>query len=90
LEELFLEDVLPSGLEKVDGKTGTLNMLSPGESIEIAYTVRGGRGSYSFREIRALASDQLGLFRRRVILQAAARLLVLPEFSRLRPLPIRP
>jgi uncharacterized protein (DUF58 family) len=90
LEELLLEDELPPGLELVEGKTRALKALSPGETVEIVYTVRGGRGSYLFREVKALASDQLGLFRRRLALQDPARLLVLPEFNRLRPVPIRP
>jgi uncharacterized protein (DUF58 family) len=90
LEELLLEDVLPAGLEQVEGKGFRLTTLSPGETIDLQYTVRGGRGSYLFREVRALASDQLGLFRRRILLSAHAHLLILPEYTRLRTVPIRP
>jgi uncharacterized protein (DUF58 family) len=90
LEELLLEDVLPYGLELVDGKTSLLTSLSPGETAEFSYTVRGGRGSYFFRDLHVLASDQLGLFRRRTLLQAQAHLLVMPNYARLRAVPIRP
>jgi uncharacterized protein (DUF58 family) len=90
LEELLLEDELPPGLELVEEKLRALKALSPGETLEITYTVRGARGNYLFREAQAQASDQLGLFRRRLTLASPARLLVMPEFSRLRQVPIRP
>ncbi len=90
LEELRLEDVIPPGLEVMEGKTHALSTLAPGETLEITYTVRGHRGSYYFRELQALASDQLGLFRRRVTIPARAHVLVLPDFPHLRPVPIRP
>lgn len=90
LEELLLEDTLPDGLGQVDGKSFLLTTLAPGETAEFSYTVRGGRGSYAFRELQAMASDQLGLFRRRMTLPAYSHLLVMPDYARLRSVSIRP
>ena len=90
LEELLLEDSLLPGLQILQGKTSLLTSLSPGETAELTYTVRGGRGSYTFSGLHAMASDPLGLFRRRMLLTAPAHLLVLPDYTRLRPVPIRP
>ncbi len=90
LEELLVEDSLPTSLERVEGEASALTALAPGEMIELEYTLRGKRGSYSFGEVRATASDALGLFRRRAQISAVARLLILPEVQRLRPVAIRP
>ena len=90
LEELLVEDSLPTSLERVEGEARALTTLAPGETIELEYTLRGKRGSYSFGEVRVTASDALGLFRRHGRVSAAARLLILPEVQRLRPVAIRP
>jgi uncharacterized protein (DUF58 family) len=90
LEELLLEDKLPISLELVDGAPRALTTLAPGETIELEYTIRGKRGAYLFGEVRVMASDALGLFRRRAQVSAAARLLILPDIQRLRPVAIRP
>jgi uncharacterized protein (DUF58 family) len=90
LEEILLEDVVPEGVEVVEGKTRILTRLLPGGTAEFSYTVRGKRGYHYFKTLFVQASDQLGLFRRRVTLPAPAHLLVMPEFARLRPIAIRP
>ena len=90
LEELRVEDSLPPSLERVEGEARVLTTLKAGETIELEYTLRGKRGSYSFGDVRVTANDALGLFRRRGRISAAARLLILPEVQRLRPVAIRP
>jgi uncharacterized protein (DUF58 family) len=90
LEELRIEDNLPPSLERVEGEAQVLTTLGAGETIELEYTLRGKRGSYSFGDMRVTASDALGLFRRRARIPAAAHLLILPGVQRLRPVAIRP
>jgi len=90
LEELRVEDSLPPSLERVEGEARVLTTLKAGETIELEYTLRGKRGSYSFGDVRVTANDALGLFRRRERISAAAHLLILPEVQRLRPVAIRP
>lgn len=90
IEELFVEDQLPAGLERVEGASSLLTGLAPGETVELRYTVRGRRGSYTFREVRASAVDRLGIFRRQASLTAAGQLFILPHAPRLPRVAIRP
>lgn len=90
LEEVLIEDILPRPLELVDGESQVLASLPPGGTIELEYTVSGKRGCFDFRDVRATASDALGLFRRRVVFHASARLAILPQVSKLRRVAIRP
>ena len=90
LDEVSVQDVIPDQLEIVDGTVRALAALPPGGKIELEYTVRGRRGSFDFRDVQVTVSDVLGLFRRRVTIEAFGRLLVLPRVARLRRVAIRP
>ena len=46
IENLLLEDLVPTGLEIVDGSPGAVVSLETGETVEIEYTVSGRRGYY--------------------------------------------
>ncbi|MBS1253443.1 MAG: hypothetical protein MAG451_02492 [Anaerolineales bacterium] len=90
LECVLLEDLLPSELDLVEGESRVLTPLARGAVVELAYTVSGLRGSYHFSDAQVTASDRFGLFRRRVIISAPGRLLVLPRVLKLQRIPIRP
>ena len=90
LEEVLVADVVPPGLELVDGEPEALTPLAAGEAVELEYTVRGRRGIFRFADVGVTASDHLSLVQRRVTLAAPAQLLVMPEVARLRRVTIRP
>lgn len=90
LEEVMLEDVVPDGLEVMEGISHVRCEMSSGQSILLEYSVRGIRGRYLFHDIRVSASDRLGLFHRQVVLHAPAHLTILPHVSWLRRVSIRP
>jgi uncharacterized protein (DUF58 family) len=91
LEDVLVADVVPPGLELVDGEPETLTSLVAGETVELTYTVKGRRGLFPFQDVQVTASDHLSLIQRRVTLEAApAELLVMPEVTRLRRVTIRP
>ena len=90
LDEVFIEDHLPDGLELLDGKTTLLTSLPAGATAELRYTVRPPRGVYYLREVRVSASDHLGVLQERAALPAAARILAMPEVVRVRKVAIRP
>lgn len=90
IEELWVEDLLPEGLEISGGQAHTLGPVSRGASIEFHYTISGRRGDYVWQGLSVIASDALGLFRRRRALSLSDRLLVLPGAFPLRQLRIRP
>lgn len=90
IDELTLDDVIPTGLVVVDGKSHHLVFLRRGDSFSFEYTLRGPRGAYSIGEVRATASDRLGLLRGSLSVAAPARLIVMPSIRRVKPPPIRP
>ena len=90
LEELALEDLLPAGLEIVEGSNRHLISLGRMQGFEFTYSVRGPRGDYSFQHLHANAGDALGMLRTGVELGLAGRLLVLPTIARVKNVPIRP
>ena len=90
LEEVLVQDVLPRGLELVDGSLVALAMLPHGESIEMSYTVRAPRGSYEWESILVTAGDHLGVLRRQVRRPLPGHLVYLPETLHVRKIAIRP
>ncbi len=90
LENLLLQDLLPAGLEVLEGETGVLCELPSGGSLELAYTLRGGRGIYSFGGLQAQASDRLGLVERSAFIPGEGQIFVLPHVPVLRRVAIRP
>jgi len=90
VEELLVEDVPPAEVELVQGQTSAVATLSPGKTVDLEYEVKAKRGRYIFSYVQATATDYLGLFEKRVTLEAADDLLILPLVLKLHPIPIRP
>jgi uncharacterized repeat protein (TIGR01451 family) len=90
LEEVFLEDHLPAGLEVTSGSLQHLVEIPAGGSVSWAYTVRGRRGYYGLRSIRAIVGEHLGLARLDQELTTDGQLFVLPPVLRLRRVSIQP
>lgn len=90
LEEVLLEDLMPHSFTIVDGESRHYRALDRGETVEITYTIRSGRGFYKFEGVQVIAADRLGLFTRKITLPVDSHLLVLPDMPRIRKVPIRP
>ncbi len=92
LEDVWLEDRVPPGLELIEGDAALLTTLAPGHSVELAYTVRGGRGSYEFPGVYVRAVDHFGLVgvTSGVEAEGDGTLYILPRVQRLRAIAIRP
>ncbi len=90
LEEVFVEDIFPQSLKVVAGKPQVLTSLPRGGTVQLEYTVRGNRGSFTFRKVRITASDYLGIQRRQVLLSAPGQFIVLPKPLKLKRLAINP
>ena len=90
LEELVLHDLVPSPLEVADGNTRHLISLDRGASFNFEYEVSGPRGAYVLDRLRAEAGDHLGLLRLRAEVPTLGQLTVLPRFTRIREVAIRP
>jgi uncharacterized protein (DUF58 family) len=90
LEEVTVEDAVPPALEVVEGESSVLTSLPAGGAVEIAYTVRGKRGAFEFRDVRVTTGEHLGVFRQRAMFSVPGRFFVLPQVSKMRQVPIRP
>lgn len=90
IEQLWLQDKLPPGLERLDGETSLLAELPAGAHLELRYRVQGGRGFYRFVNVQSTLSDRLGIMRWSQELPAPGRIFVLPEMTRLKHVAIRP
>ncbi|MBW2053244.1 MAG: DUF58 domain-containing protein [Deltaproteobacteria bacterium] len=90
LEEVFLEDRVPAGLEPADGAASVLTSLEPGESVRWQYTLNPKRGYYWFQGVKARASDPTGLIVKQEFLPTEGRLMVMPYTVRPKRIAIRP
>ena len=90
LEQVLIEDNVPPSVEIVEGESSLLTALPSGGTAELEYTLRGKRGSYEFQNVRATATDHLGLFQRQVTIPTTERLVIIPDILKLRHLAIRP
>lgn len=90
LEEIFLEDDLPAGLEVISGSATLLTALPTGAQVELVYTARGQRGDYAFTALQATAGDPFGLVRTQRRFPAPGRITALPLIPQVKRVPIRP
>lgn len=90
LEEILIEDRLPTGLTIRSGFIRHLLRLSSGESYTFTYTVSGPRGGYVFEELQAQANDPLAIRSSTVHIEAKGRFFVVPPLMRVRNIAIRP
>ncbi len=90
VQEVLVEDILPAGIKVVNGETKILTPILPGKSLEFHYSIEGRRGIYDFGPIRVTVSDPLGFSAQNSTLMAAERLIIFPEYQKLRPLKIQP
>lgn len=90
IDELIVQDVLPSGTKRIDGELIKLRLLRPQETIELEYTIEARRGTYNSYEALVSARDFLGLFEQTTIYRTRPRLIVHPHYPRLDRIRIRP
>jgi uncharacterized protein (DUF58 family) len=90
LEEVLLEDVLPTDLQIHFGHSRHLVRLPKGSSYTFGYRVAGPRGGYGFEKVRVRVRDHLAVTSREVQIEAKGQLFVFPPVMRLRHVAIRP
>ena len=90
LEEVFLEDLVPENLERLEGEASTITELKSQATVELVYSVCGKRGIYHFPGLRATAYDRLGISRQQQEFAALGTIFILPEILRLKNVAIRP
>lgn len=78
LVNLSLDDTLFPSMTILEGKVNNRLTLSAGESVELNYIYKAGRGVYSWESIRACASDPFGLFQIERDITAGGEIIVRP------------
>jgi uncharacterized repeat protein (TIGR01451 family) len=90
IEEILLEDSLPQGLEVIAGSAHRLGSLPASGFVTWKYTLRGRRGYFSLKKVRATVGEHLGLSRLEQDLSTDGQLFILPPVLRLRRVAIQP
>jgi uncharacterized protein (DUF58 family) len=90
LEETLIRIKTVQPLERVDGETAILMALTPGQTFELDYQVRGPRGNYFLPNIEVTARDHFGLFPIHRSFPQQNQIIILPAATKLHRLPIRP
>ncbi|MFO7538857.1 MAG: DUF58 domain-containing protein [Chloroflexota bacterium] len=89
LEEVLIEDYLPSALAVQEGDSQILTPLLPGQTQTLHYTLSGSRGTFKLPAVQITTSETFGLFVQQTNLSAPAQLAVIPTYQRLRHVPVR-
>lgn len=90
LLNLYLKDELFATMKLIDGTTQHRNIVFAGQAMELAYRFEAERGVYTWKTIRACASDPFGLFEVESAISASGELFVRPAPLSLRPITLQP
>jgi uncharacterized protein (DUF58 family) len=89
-EEIHVEDILPEGMEVIEGQTTIFTSLEAGEEITLEYIVQANRGDYRFTDTDITIREGFGLFEKKFRIPSAHRLTVRPRPTRMKPMRVRP
>jgi uncharacterized protein (DUF58 family) len=90
IDEVVIQDILPSGAEQIDGKSSMVAVMEAGGKIELEYTIKAQRGDYKGYEVLVHAYDFLRLFELGYIYRTSPHLVVYPRYKKLNRIKIRP
>lgn len=90
IEELHLSELAPLPTHSLEGRYSKVAAVKPGESLDYEYRLQGWRGSYRFDGLLARVMDPFGIFEIRQQLPASGKVLIYPEVTSLKAIPIRP
>jgi uncharacterized protein (DUF58 family) len=87
---LFVDETVQAGMKITEGELSRRVALRPGDSTELKYTFTAVRGDFSWKSIRAVVGDPLGLIETGLWLPAPAALQVPPPIKKFKAIPLRP
>lgn len=90
VNELHLAELSSYDFQNLEGELSQVTQLNSGESINYEYTFQGWRGVYHFEGLLARSTDTFGLFEIEEHLPAKGTVLVYPQSTDLKAIPIRP
>jgi uncharacterized protein (DUF58 family) len=87
---LFISETVQAGMKITEGELSRRVTLRSGESTKLNYTFTAARGDFSWKSIRTVVSDPLGLIETEMWLPADARTQVRPPIKKFKAIPLRP
>jgi uncharacterized protein (DUF58 family) len=87
---LFIHETVQAGMKITDGELSQWAELRSGESAELKYTFTAARGNFSWKSIRTVVSDPLGLIETEMLLPASAMIQIRPQIKKFKAIPFRP
>lgn len=83
VELLHVRDLVPHGIQILDGRDEVVADLAPGATLSLTYTARVRRGVYELPSVQVQARDLLGYVGWSAVAPCPAQLTVLPRYERL-------
>ncbi len=87
---LAIHEAAQAGMKITDGELSQWATLQPGDSTELNYSFTAARGDYSWKSLRIMVSDPLGLIESEMILPANATIQVRPQIKKFKAISLRP
>jgi uncharacterized protein (DUF58 family) len=87
---LFIDETIQAGMKITDGELSRWVTLRSGESAELKYTFTAARGNFSWKFIRVVVGDPLGLIETEMLLPASAMIQIRPQIKKFKAIPFRP
>jgi uncharacterized protein (DUF58 family) len=87
---IFLEETAQPGMKITDGDLSQWATLRSGESTELKYAFTATRGNFSWKSIRIVVSDPLGLIKSEMLLPDNTTIQVRPQIKKFKAISIRP
>ena len=88
--QFFIDETIQAGMEITTGELSRWVELKPGESAELKYTFTASRGNFSWKSIRTVVSDPLGVIKTEMLLPAAAMIQIRPHINKFKAIQFRP
>jgi uncharacterized protein (DUF58 family) len=87
---LSINETSQAGMKILEGEMSHLTAMRLGESTELKYTFTATRGSFSWKSIRTVVSDPLGLVETELLLPASGMIQIRPQIKKFKAIPFRP
>jgi uncharacterized protein (DUF58 family) len=87
---LFVQETAQPGMEITEGELSQWVSLQPGESTELKYSFTAARGDFSWKSIRTVVGDPLGLIETEMLLPDNTSVQVRPQIKKFKSIALRP
>ena len=87
---LLIAETAQPGMEIIAGELERRVSLRPGEAAELKYTFSAARGNFSWKHIRLIVSDPLGVIETERLLPASTMIQIRPQVKKFKTIQLRP